>query len=504
MKRLIHHSLRSPASLFLGGIFAIVVVGHFMVVPQSAAPLATFTVNSTLDLPDLNLGDGICNADGALCTLRAAIMESNYSGGANVITVPAGTYTLSLGPADDEFNAAGATMQSGDLDIVDLSSFALPTLTSVTINGAGAGVTIIDGGGIDRVLDINNFAAFGASVNVTLNGLTIRNGNAPISSGFNQSGGGIQFDGFNNGTFVPAGTLTINNCNILNNTAAGQGGGILAIFGSLEMSGSDVSGNTATRGAGGGISYDGSSAAGLRTLDVNNSKISGNHANNGSFGNGGGIWEGGNANKSIVRTAITGNTAGAHGGGVFNGSGSLTLNYNAIVGNTSGAVPASNGFRNNTGAVEANNNWWGCNGGPSVSPCDRASGVGLGIAGWLTLRHTATPNSVAVNQATTLQADFFKNNLGTVIAPSDLVALDGRAVTFNNEVQGTISGADATITAGKANATFTGDATGGDGSADATVDQETQKVSITVTAAGSVVTNPTDQTVCDGDSATFT
>ena len=503
MTRFIRNSLSTSTSFIRIGIVAIAIVGYFAAAPQSASA-TTFTVTSTVDAPDAIPGDGICDDGTGNCTLRAAINESDFSGGANVINVPAGTFILT-GPADDEFNGAGATLESGDLDIVDLSAFTLPLLTSVTINGAGAGVTIIDGGGTDRVLDINNFAAFGSSVDVTLTGLTIRNGNAPVSSGFNESGGGIQFDGFNNQTFVPAGTLTINNCNITGNTAAGQGGGILAVFGSLVMSGSEVSGNTAVNAAGGGISYDGSAASGLRTLQISNGRISGNHANNGTFGSGGGVFAGGNANKTIDHSVITNNAAAAQGGGVLNNSGDLTLNFNVIVGNTASGNPASSGFRNNTGAVNADNNWWGCNQGPSVSPCDRASGpLGGGIVSWLTLSHTATPNSILVNQATTLQADFFTNNLNTGIGASDLVALNGRPVTFNNAVLGTISGADPTINAGKANATFTAGATGGNGSADATVDSATVTALITINQPTAIVTNPTDQTVCDGGTATFT
>ncbi len=365
-------------------------------------------------------------------------------------------------------------------------------------------MTIIDGGGIDRVLDINNFAAFGSSVNVTLTGLTIRNGNAPVSSGFNESGGGIQFDGFNNQTFVPAGTLTINNCNITGNTAAGQGGGILAIFGSLIMNGSEVSGNSSVNAAGGGISYDGSSSAGLRTLQITTSRISGNHANNGTFGNGGGVFAGGNANKTIDHTVMTNNAAAGQGGGVVNNSGDLTLNFNVIVGNTASGNPASSGFRNNAGSVNADNNWWGCNQGPNSSPCDRVSPFPSGIASWLTLSHTASPNTILVNQSTTLQADFFTNSSNTGIAASDLVALNGRAVIFNNAVLGTISAADPTINAGKANATFTAGATGGNGSADATVDSATVTALILINQPAVVVTNPTDQSVCDGGTATFT
>jgi CSLREA domain-containing protein len=38
-----------------------------------------FTVNSTADLEDRVPGDGLCNAGGGLCTLRAALTESELS-----------------------------------------------------------------------------------------------------------------------------------------------------------------------------------------------------------------------------------------------------------------------------------------------------------------------------------------------------------------------------------------------------------------------------------------
>ena len=137
--------------------------------------------------------------------------------------------------------------------------------------------------------------------------------------------------------------------------------------------------------AGGGISYDGSAFSGTRTLQITNSSISTNHANNGTFGRGGGLWAGGNADKTVTYSVITSNTAGAQGGGVYNGGGPLAMNYNVVAGNTAAGTPTSSGLGVNTGAVNADNNWWGCNNGPSASPCDRALGVGAPIAAWLRL-----------------------------------------------------------------------------------------------------------------------
>ncbi|HSP55757.1 MAG TPA: CSLREA domain-containing protein [Dehalococcoidia bacterium] len=132
------------------------------------ADAATFVVNDTGDAVDAALGNGSCATAGAVCTLRAAIQEANALGGADTITLPAGTYTLGIGGADEDVSA------TGDLDITG----------DLTINGAGAGTTTVDGGGIDRVFQV-------VSGTVSISGVTIRNGAAFNLSPFQGSGGGI-------------------------------------------------------------------------------------------------------------------------------------------------------------------------------------------------------------------------------------------------------------------------------------------------------------------------
>src|SRR5258708_4076682 len=84
--------------------------------PQAAARAApatghTYQVNSTLDQVDADPSDGVCaSTPGGVCTLRAAVMESNFAAGPNTIIVPSGTYTPTrVGYAD------GALV--GDLDL---------------------------------------------------------------------------------------------------------------------------------------------------------------------------------------------------------------------------------------------------------------------------------------------------------------------------------------------------------------------------------------------------
>ena len=107
------------------------VVGALLYAAIGPATAAPFVVTTTADS-----NDGACTV--SLCSLRDAVIAANASGGADIITLPAGTYTLTIGGRGED---AAAT---GDLDINN----------SLTINGAGAATTIVDGGGLDRVFDI--------------------------------------------------------------------------------------------------------------------------------------------------------------------------------------------------------------------------------------------------------------------------------------------------------------------------------------------------------------
>ena len=115
---------------------------------QGAVFTATFVVVTTADTQDATPGDGVCADAGGLCSLRAAITEANAAAAADIITLPAGTYTLSLVGANEDNNAGG------DLDI----------RSSLTINGAGAATTIIQANlapnsATERVMHVTGVAA---------------------------------------------------------------------------------------------------------------------------------------------------------------------------------------------------------------------------------------------------------------------------------------------------------------------------------------------------------
>src|SRR2546428_4296509 len=193
------------------GRFLFTLASLLLAVAPAAA--ATFTVNDPADAVDAAPGDGRCATAGGSCTLRAAIQEANAHTGADTIMVPAGTYPLTIAGRGED---AAAT---GDLDITD----------DVTIIGAGADSTIVDGNGIDRVFEIANPAS-----TVAISSLTIRNGDPGPVAG-DTDGGGL----YNQGT------LTLSDVVVAHNTAsAGSGGGVSSVN-EITLSGSTLNGHTA-------------------------------------------------------------------------------------------------------------------------------------------------------------------------------------------------------------------------------------------------------------------
>ena len=97
----------------------------FLLLP-SIAPAATFDVDIFTQSFDVELGNGVCADVDGFCSLLAAVSESNRLDGDDTINLPAGTYSVTT------FNAF--SVRDGN------------NLT--TIQGAGAGITVIDGGGV--------------------------------------------------------------------------------------------------------------------------------------------------------------------------------------------------------------------------------------------------------------------------------------------------------------------------------------------------------------------
>ena len=244
---------------------------------EDRALLSAFTVNSNLDTADANPGDGIAADSLGRATLRAAIQEANALPGIDTISIPAGTYQLTLTGFGEQQAA------SGDLDLNE----------QIIINGAGSGLTIIDGIGQDRIFDIKT------GVNAQISNLRIVGGTAAAGQ---EDGGGIRNQG----------NLTLQNVVLSGNMAAGAGGGIASFGPTSILSATNclLTGNVSSGSTGGGGLYTSS------TTTITSSEIS----NNNSAFNGGGIVNSGSGSLSLITSTVKNNRAGfaGQGGGLYN------------------------------------------------------------------------------------------------------------------------------------------------------------------------------------------
>lgn len=302
------------------------------------ASAATFVVNAQNDAQDIIPGNGICEtaSGNGVCTLRAAISEANGLAGADIITLPAGTYTQTLVAANENANAGG------DFDIT----------SPITIIGDAAETTIVQAHPVAQTANERVFHVLTGGTAVTLDRITIRNGVNRASSAI--GGGGIRIDG-------AAANFTLNNSTVTNNFSESRGGGIAVNKGNLTINNSVITNNQAgcnaagTAAAGGGIVIDSEDnvAVSGQTASITNTVVSNNRAES-SVSNtyGGGIFirainaqitlSGCTINNNISNT--TSSLYSAYTGGIYNQEARVTLLNSTVSGNTAGRYFA--GIRN--------------------------------------------------------------------------------------------------------------------------------------------------------------
>jgi CSLREA domain-containing protein len=271
------------------------------------------------------------NADGD-CSLREAVQAANTDLAVDACPAGSGLDAIALGAGVYQISIAGPTEDlnlTGDLDVLN---------DPLNFTGAGSTLTVIDGGSLDRVLDVHGVA-------VHVYGVAIQHGRTPDSVS-NGHGGGIR----------TSGPLTIDHSLVFSNVTGadadfgngGRGGGIYA-SGPLTLTYSRVEQNLTGEGwaggHGGGIYIEGS-------LQIENSQILSNTTGQGASGvyggNGGGIYLAGPGQFSnvIINGNHTGGSEeaglpgyGGDGGGVYNLF-SLILTDCQVSFNTTGAANA--------------------------------------------------------------------------------------------------------------------------------------------------------------------
>ncbi len=300
------------------------VVVAAMLIITGAANAATFTVTTGTDS-----NDGACTA--SQCSLRDAIVAADTAGGVSTITVPAGTYKLTIA-------STGANdPTTGDLDINNSAA--------VTINGAGSGSTTIDANNVDRAFAVQN----GASL--TLSGMTIQNGNPSSSSSGTQYGGAIYSDG----ALSVTGDVAFQD----NSALTGEYGGAIyadADSGStLSLTGATFVRNNALYGGAVALNQPGTASISRSAFTLNNANFEDGGAIYGENGGlaadsltftgndssyGGAIYwsDGADSPVTVTNSSFAGNAAAWEQGGaiVDYGSSSMTLDSDRFVGNTGG------------------------------------------------------------------------------------------------------------------------------------------------------------------------
>lgn len=391
-------SNRKPIARLLPIRAACRLAGGTLLVAASlpAAMAATITVDPTA--ADASVaGDGKCSLREAVLSVNAgadvgdcvAVVTEAY-GTNDTIVLPAGSYTLTKQGIDETYTDANPGDPASVPVVVntpDATQGDLDLQKSVKIVGAGSASTVIEWNAEltgDRLFHV--MAATG-TVNVELQGVTVRNGTprevnikaGPASGSgaletryyLRRAGGGIavgpaaaivlvdpNVTGDANaagrgGSKRPDGgeesgatySLKLTDVTVTNNSAQGDGGGIYTA-GAMTMTRSTVRNNTGSTN-GGGVYNEGNTASTIRDntseggggffgTGSNSVTISGSTLSGNSAVGGGAISGRAGVTMKIVNSTISGNKGSDVGAGLYT-NGSAQLLFVTIANNLAGA-----------------------------------------------------------------------------------------------------------------------------------------------------------------------
>ncbi len=273
-----------------------------------------------------------------LLQLESRIVPANFQVTSLADTATGGTLREAIDLANttagnDTIGFAPSLFSSGAGTITLLTAQLPQILNASTVVGAGTrGTLTITGPGATTLTISGNNGVSGRNFHI----LSVATGGNLAISGVTFSGAKTTGAG---GAIENAGTLTVSGSTITGNSA-NDGGGITN-WGTLTVINTTISGNTSITQAGGGIQNSSGS------LTVTNSTISGNTAATQA----GGIQN--NGILVVTNSTISGNTALTRsGGGIYNfTSGTLTLSGTTIAGNSAN----DGGGIRNLGALNISN-----------------------------------------------------------------------------------------------------------------------------------------------------
>ena len=293
------------------------------------ADAATYDVNTTRDAPAsaTALAGGICDDGEGECSLRAAIQVADAATGPSTIVVPAGTYTLSVaGPDESPTFANGAFTVD---HVPDPATGDLNITQSMTIVGAGSGETVIGwpaGSQEDRVFHIEVPPSATQNLTVTIQGVTVENGEVPSPVVLDAS--------------VP--TAVVKFARMGGGIAIGAGAEIQIIDSTVTHGEEDEGGCGGKGGSGGCAGPEGhggpgesESGATIQMVTLSDVRVLANHAG----GEGGGIYNTGPI--TLDHVTLAGNSSDANGGGLYNDA--VMLMRDSAIGTVAAPNTAGNG-----------------------------------------------------------------------------------------------------------------------------------------------------------------
>jgi|GEM_PF-871442 len=306
----------------------------------------SFSTNASIN------GDGgaIFSESGSLTVTECSFSNNRtFTGGGGAINI---FNSSEVNLIDSTFTGnkatfGGAIYSSKNTLVTGCSFSANAALSDNLTNGSG-GAIYTNAGTLtlnDNSLFDNSAVLSGGGIEVTDNATLILNDSTLRDNTTNGKGGGI----------YSKGTITLNGSTLAGNSADDDGGGIYNLRGTLTLNACTLSGNSAVDG--GGIFNSG--GGGIALVSLNSCTL----ANNSASDSGGGIQNSarsGGSNASVILSACTivGNSAVNEGGGIFidrfGATASLTLTNSIVADNSTQTAGSGPDIHNSFGTVSPN------------------------------------------------------------------------------------------------------------------------------------------------------
>ncbi|MFC2049804.1 nitrous oxide reductase family maturation protein NosD [Chloroflexota bacterium] len=489
-------------------VLSLAMVSALMGGTAIAAPGTTYYVDD--DRPD-NTGDGLTPAT-AWKTISHA--SDNVSAGDTIIVAPGlydnpnngETFPVTIDRSLTLQSSSGATstiINSNGSDVLKLplEDTEAVTISGFTITGGGNGILVHNDGATSHLIDvsvtiINNVIRDNANKGIIIASITDGNTNITITGNtiMNNNDDGIEFEDATDGNS----TITISSNTIRDNLLDG-----IQFEDDIDATSTvTIIGNTITNNAQDGIEFEGmlddSSVVAISGNTISDSAADGigfrnylddySHLtiNNNTISNSGeaGIDFSDKVIGEDTTTIISGNAITGGGQGIhftrISGNSRVTVSNNSISENAANGVYIGDmtadyqvtvspfnlifgnlafGLLNESGyMVNAENNWWGANDGPSASPGSGDSvSSNVEYTPWLVIGISANPATLIGYAATsTITADMTRNSDGQDTSAQGYIP-NGTEIVFTTN-NGFIGSTTVTkkMTSGRATASLTG------------------------------------------------